>query len=698
MTIPSDSLSAEALLHEVDTRLVQALDNFFQRSRSLVQEAILRAIGQQMTPSMLAAGQSCLDWLNANPDELSTAFAKQFRSHLSRPDTPVARQDGQPAKMELELMDDARLALQLAEDKAVTQLIEALRPEMVLLFGRLRSLRHGSMDDDSRDHTDLYGPRPVLHALSRALDSLGFDAQRSTLMVQCAALPLRDTLKHTYAALNQYLGTRGVEAHTAVHSPPVPAPLPQRGGPDIGQEILNHLHAAASPFGAAFTTGEQAPTGTPAAEDDASIPALLPHFPDHLKSWQSRFQGLPAATPGATAVVLRELQKDARRTDAGSFDLAMLDAVASLFEFILEDHDVSARYKSAIAQLQIPVLRAALASPDFFSDDNHPARQLIDLLGLFSRRFPEHNPSHPPALAQIEAACAGILDEPDHPAEAFARANGTLTDWLGDENARAETELAAEVADLEQIERQELGTLLALENLHDLSARYPAPESVLRRLEAAWVPYMTSLYLEEAGEGPRWRAACITLLQLFRSLQPPDSDETRETRLRSIPQTNTELRHGLLAQGAEPPQLKDFFGAITATQECWVRPAVGQPQAMVGSFVPQPVSLEQIQSLAHELKGVLPEEDPMLQQAWQLQEGDWVDFDPPYEGLATARVAWVGVHGYMLFCDSEGEQRFSLDSDRLAAEIRAGRAQIPEQSLTRKAMLRLKTHLSGNTD
>lgn len=695
MTIPSDSLSADALLHEVETRLAQALDNFFQRSRSLVQEAVLSAIAQRMTPSLLAAGHSCLDWLNAHPDELSAAFAKQFRSHLSRPEASVAQDRGAPAK--LELLDDAQLALQLTEDKAVTQLIEALRPEMMRLFGRLRSLRHGSIGEGNRDHTDLYGPRSILHALSQALDSLGFDAQRSALLVQCTAVPLRDTLNHTYAALNQYLDTQGVQAHVAAHPHPEPAPPPRRRGPDIGQEILDHLHSVGSPS-APFTSGEPAPTAPSAARQRAAFPAPSGHFPDSLKSWQSGFQGRLSATPGAPALVLRQLQEQARDTDAGSFDLAMLDAVASLFELILDDPDVSTAGKSALAELQIPVLRVALASTDFFSDDNHPARQLIDLLGLFSRRFPEHSPSHPQALAQIEAACTGILDEPDHPAEAFARAHRALADWLGGEDARSETGQAAEVAELERIERQELGTLLALENLHDLAARHPAPESVLRRLEAAWVPYMASLYLEEAGEGPRWRAACTTLLQLFLSLQPPDSDEIRETRLRSIPQTNTELRHGLLAHGAEPAQLKDFFGAITATQECWVRPGVGQPQTRVGSFVPQPVTLEQVQSLAHQLKDASQDEDPIRQQAWQLQEGDWVDFDPPYQGLATARVAWVGVHGYMLFCDSEGEQRFPLDSDRLAAEIRAGRAQIPEQSLTRKAMLRLKTRLSANPE
>ncbi|KVW99540.1 hypothetical protein ABW22_00980 [Thiobacillus denitrificans] len=246
---------------------------------------------------------------------------------------------------------------------------------------------------------------------------------------------------------------------------------------------------------------------------------------------------------------------------------------------------------------------------------------------------------------------------------------------------------------MEHIERQELGTLLALENLHDLTERYPAPESVLRRLQAAWVPQMASLYVAESGEGPDWRAACHTLQQLFLSLQAPDGDATRESRLQSIPSINAALRRGLLAQGAEPAQLKDFFSAITATQECWIRPALGQRERVVNSFMPRRVSREQIASLALQFADT-PANDSALQQAQQLREGDWVDFDPAYEDLTAARVLWVGVNGHLLFCDSAGGRHVSLGCERLATEIRAGRARIPEQSLTRKAMLRLKANWS----
>ncbi|MDZ7583621.1 MAG: DUF1631 family protein [Thiobacillus sp.] len=669
MNIQSPPLAPAALLREADVRMTQALDNFFQRSHAPLQDTVLRAISAQVAPAAIATGQTCLDWLNTRPDDLSTAFADQFRSHLARPETFTQRHDSRPA--ELQLLDDNALKRQLAEEKAATQLTEVLRADMLLLFGRLRAVRRIAQVD--QDYVDAYGPRPIIRALSRALDALDIESQCGTLLLQCAAAPLLDTLKHTYAALNQFLCTQDVPELPVAHA--VPPPRHTQAG--TGQAILAHIESVAA------HAGETGPAD--------GFPPMPRRLIDSLAGWQTH----PPGAQATAARILQPLQQDARRAGTGALDLAVLEAVTGLFECILDDPDMSPRYKAAIAQLQIPTLRVALVAPDFFSDDQHPARQLIDLIGLFSRHFPEHAPSHVPALEQIEARCAAILNDPGHPAGAFAQAHNSLAVWLADKNAHAKARLAAEVEHLEQIERRELGTLLALENLHDLTERYPAPESVLRRLEAAWVPHMASLYVAESGEGPDWRAACHTLLQLFLSLQAPQNDATREARLQSIPSINTALRAGLLAQGAEHGQLKDFFSAITATQECWIRPAVGQREAVLSTFTPRRVSPQQIESLARQFADT-PADDPVLHRTQQLREGDWVDFEPPCEGLVSARVVWVGVHGHLLFCGGEGEQRFSLDHTRLAAEIRAGRASIPEQSLTGKAMLCLKKNLSAS--
>jgi len=675
MKIPSASPAPAELLHETDARMVQALENFFQRSHGPIQDAILRVISSQITPEVLTAGQVCLDWINAYPETLSAAFAEQFRLHIAHPNTFAKTQNPYPA--ELQLVDDEALRRQLAADKIATHLTENLRADMLLLFGRMQSLRRAALEDETQ--ANAYGPRPVVRALSHALDTLNLDTAAGTLLLQCARVPLQDTLKQTYAAINQFLAAQDIPVLPVEHILPAAAPRKTEAGAGAGHDILAHIqsvaaHAAASGVAAATT---------------ASRPLL-----DRLTDWPIR-QAVDLMTD-APARLLRQLQTEARKAGTGAFDIAVLDAVAGLFDFILDDPDVSPRYKAAIAHLQIPVLRVALVAADFFSDDQHPARQLIDLTGVFSRHFPEHAPSHDEALGQVESACAAILDDPGHPVDAFASAHRALAAWLGDEEARTEARLAAEVAQLEHIERQELGTLLALENLQDLTARYPAPESVLRRLEAAWVPHMATLYMAESGEGPAWRVACSTLLQLFQSLQPPDNDTLRESRLQSIPRINAALREGLLAQGAEPAQLKNFFSAITASQEAWIRPALGQREATVSRFTPRQVTPEQIESLARQRQDT-PDDDA-LQQAQQLLEGDWVDFDPPYEGLPTVRVAWVGVRGYLLFCDSEGEQRFSFDCERLAAEIRAGRASIPEHSLTRKAFLRMKSSLEPVPD
>jgi hypothetical protein len=55
--------------------------------------------------------------------------------------------------------------------------------------------------------------------------------------------------------------------------------------------------------------------------------------------------------------------------------------VALLFQAILTDERVPAALRVYFARLQMPVLRVALAEPDFFSGADHPARRLIDRMG-----------------------------------------------------------------------------------------------------------------------------------------------------------------------------------------------------------------------------------------------------------------------------------------------------------------------------
>lgn len=703
MNSQTPSLSPQALQTEVDTRLVQALDNFFQRSRPAIHDGILRELSNDPSPSRTIVGQVCTDWLSQHPDQLSDAFATCYRAHLAQSSPSLPDPESQTG--ELHLLDDATLDRQLSVSKSGRRLTDTLFPEMQPFLGRMSGL----LGTKYAETLLRYSPQAVVCALSDALDALKLEVVSGTLLLQQAMLPLQDTLRHTYVALNQYLQSRGVAQYKELPLPKSasqPAPTPS-----AGSDVLTHIQRAISAGDASGshydqnvelsgslvrTADSRGFLSGASGMTDGFLPALA-SFQDSLDRWQASPPVHPSDSGDTPVLVLRQLQAHAQTTDAAHFDLAMLDAVAGLFEFILDDTDVSVSYKSAIAQLQIPALRVALASPDFFRDDNHPARRTLDLMGLFSRRFPEGHTEYTAALAEVEASCLAIGHQPTRQIEAFTEAHDRLTAWLATENLRADAAMAADVARLELIERQELGTLLALENLQDLTARYPAPVSVLRQLEMAWVPHMASLYVEESGEGPAWREAGATLLNLFLSLQAPPDDATREQRLQTLPQINSALRNGLLAQQADSAQLREFFAALTAAQECWIRPDISHREAPVSHFEPAYLPASSLEAKTrHTVMAASP--DMAWQQADALREGDWVDFSPPYEGLDTARVAWVGVQGYLLFCDSGGETRFSLDSAQLADAIRAGHASVPEQSLTRKAMLRLREQFQNTSN
>ena len=65
-TLPAPA-SPAALLREADVRMAQALDNFFQRSRTSIQDTIFRSLATQKTSPDVTTGQTCLEWLNTPP-------------------------------------------------------------------------------------------------------------------------------------------------------------------------------------------------------------------------------------------------------------------------------------------------------------------------------------------------------------------------------------------------------------------------------------------------------------------------------------------------------------------------------------------------------------------------------------------------------------------------------------------------------
>ncbi len=90
--------------------------------------------------------------------------------------------------------------------------------------------------------------------------------------------------------------------------------------------------------------------------------------------------GMPP-DPGALAREFQARKQSLKQAAGSDSERAIIEIVALLFQSILTEERLPATVRVWFARLQMPVLRVAVAEPDFFATLDHPARLLIDRMG-----------------------------------------------------------------------------------------------------------------------------------------------------------------------------------------------------------------------------------------------------------------------------------------------------------------------------
>ena len=82
----------------------------------------------------------------------------------------------------------------------------------------------------------------------------------------------------------------------------------------------------------------------------------------------------------AVASKLLGTQSSAASGAVGESEDDTINLVAMFFEFILDDNSIALKLRNQISRLQIPILKLALQDNTFFSNQSHPARNLINII------------------------------------------------------------------------------------------------------------------------------------------------------------------------------------------------------------------------------------------------------------------------------------------------------------------------------
>ncbi len=197
-------------------------------------------------------------------------------------------------------------------------------------------------------------------------------------------------------------------------------------------------------------------------------------------------------------------------------DQRSIDFVGMMFTAITKDESISKVITNLLMLLQIPVIKAAMLDEQLFSQDDHPARNTLDLISKAGKGVTEENNR---VYIELEKIVDGILQEYDIDVASFERSVDALQTLIS-----TEEELAAENERQEQHEiiKQHARAVVLTEMRH-LTTNKKVPKNVQPLVLKHWPTMMCNRYVNHGKQSNEWLLSLMLLKLLMRCLQPVNS-------------------------------------------------------------------------------------------------------------------------------------------------------------------------------
>ena len=645
----------EAALSVTDSMMDEVIDSLFA---ALDPE---RAGGEPLSHGRI--DPAVVVQLGADADALKRTWHQQLRhllyhgSELDAADAPAVRFD------DLRRLDDRLIDATIGFAVAEHEIRQACAEQLPRLNALVSSLM-GWMT--VQPDLNPLRPQAYAHALRETLAAhVVDDGQRNALFVPLGGM-LGQSLRQVYRELIQWLLVHGVEPIEVPTQLLPPEAVPQSA---VGRTLLtlgrlrqllagdlNHPEPGAEGF------VHTVPLSLTALEDMDLIESLMQRLRE--RSGSSR----PASASPELPVVL----------EPNLGRLLGQEVVRLMLDHLVQDERLLPAIRQQIGLLEPMLVRLSQADPRFFSERQHPARQLLEeiterSLGYQSQRdegFSELLASITQAVSALERAAATE--------EVFARLLKRLRRrWEEDDATKHRLRAEAARALLHAEQRHLLAERLAADFQLQMQGK-DIPEFVQRFLCGPWAQAVAESRLggapETEGAEPLDRVAD----ELIWSAQAPLIRRDPERLAWLVPRLLPQLRQGL--KGIEyPAELTgQFFDALVSVHEQAFdeRPAapdsasdglatVDAAEDAADPTLPGPMHTEPDEPfwMANSEvldAGYLPEEpeppspDPVDIGDTELATGAWVDLRVQGEWVR-AQLTWTSPHGSLfMFISAKG--------------------------------------------
>jgi hypothetical protein len=421
------------------------------------------------------------------------------------------------------------------------------------------------------------------------------------------------------------------------------------------------------------------------------------------------------------ATVLRQRTVELKQAASTPTEKATIEVVALMFQSILAEERIPPSVRVWFARLQIPVLRVALAEPEFFSALQHPARRLIDRMGSCVMGF-ESNVSSAALEAEIKRVVQVIEQYPETGRRVFQLVfdefQKFLSTYLSEQGSASRF-----VSVAQQVEQKETLSVQYTIELRKLLDEVPVRDEVRDFLFKVWVDVLAVASVKYGLRHEETAALKQVASDLLWAASAKPNRNDRARVIQQLPGLLQRLRQGMgllgFPAGMQDQHIKSvsdtLADAFMSRTEAISQESLDNlserlanledylPANGVGDLELDSESIEMITGVdAGNIEvinqgGSQPNE-AMRSWAVELQIGSWFGLD--HNGkLNSVQLAWRSERGQLYLFVTNGGRCFLVQSNRVAAYLQAGLL-VPseEEALTVRATRDALAKLDANPE
>lgn len=306
-----------------------------------------------------------------------------------------------------------------------------------------------------------------------------------------------------------------------------------------------------------------------------------------------------AASPETMDVQPRVVRAKELGLQPGRPEAVSLDTMALIFEAFFASGELPDTIKTAIARLQIPLLKLAVFDATLFSDTKHPARRLIDGLARSVLGLPHDVSRTHPVCKRVWQVVETVAETLQRDASALTVPLTELETLIAQRNAEVLAGAEPYLPLFDGLAAGELAAEAARRWLHSLETRGAAQE-ILDFARQHWVHVMEAACLDGGEAGSLWQDGQTTIADLLWSVQPMVNPDDRKLLVRMVPTLLKRINEGLDRIGRTADERSGFLDACFTLQTAALR---GNPPVPVLPAESSPVLTRELVVTWHESDG-----------------------------------------------------------------------------------------------